>query len=415
MDIDKLAKRFQNCPCGRKHESGVRAVHIAPGIVRDAGRLLKDGGFPRNILLVADENTVAAAKGIFPALNGFSVRERIYKDKREPFMEDVDEIVRLSDGRDGILSVGSGTLNDICRLAAFRSGKAFAIFATAPSMDGFASKDAPIVKDGFKLSYPAAQPSVIIGDSEILARAPVRLKSAGFGDMMGKYTALVDWQAARLLTGEYLCRNVYDMTFEAAERIFRMADGVTRDDPETAGHITECLILTGMGMAFTGNSRPASGTEHIVSHFWDITRLAAGEQPDFHGLQVGVATLLISRLYNGAARFERAARVKERTDWDKVYAVYGARAGDIRRANSPSVMDEILPGAIEKRWGEIRGHIKRYLDTDAIEAAMRAAGCPTDIAGIGITPRLCEAATEYHPYMRRRMTLARAMKAIEFA
>lgn len=415
MNIDNLIGRFHNCTCGRKHNSVVKAVHIAPGIVKDAGRYLRDSDFPQDILLVADENTIASSKGIFNALDGFHVKEKIYEDKREPFMEDVDEIVRLSEGYGGILSVGSGTLNDICRLAAFRAGKDFAIFATAPSMDGFASKDAPIIKDGFKFSYPARQPSIIIGDTEILAQAPVRLKSAGFGDMMGKYIALVDWQVARLLANEYLCQNVYDLTQEATDRIFRMADKVTADDPETAGAIMECLILTGMGMAFTGNSRPASGTEHIVSHFWDITKIAAEQQPDFHGLQVGVATLLISRLYNDVAKHEKAYQVKERTDWGKVYAAYGSMKDDIVKANNPSVMDEIIPSSIEKRWGEIRRYIKQYLNADAIEAALTAAGCPADISGIDISPELCEAAMQYHPYMRHRITLARAMKAMEFA
>jgi len=415
VDIGKLALRFQNCQCGRPHSSAVKAIHIFAGTVKNTGRILNDNGFPKEILLVADENTAGAAKGVFNALDGFKIKEKIYKDMREPFMEDVNEIARLSQKCGGILSVGSGTLNDICRLAAFRAGKDFAILATAPSMDGFASKDAPIIANGFKFSYPARQPSVIIGDTEILARAPARLKSAGFGDMMGKYTALVDWQAARLLTGEYLCQNVYDMTFDAADKIFHLADKVTAEDPETAGYIMECLVLTGMGMAFTSNSRPASGTEHIVSHFWDITRIAAGEQPDFHGLQVGVAALLVSRLYNEKSRFERAFQVKERTDWDEVYAAYGAMSGDIEKANNPSVMDEIIPGAVEKRWPEIRGYIKKYLNTDALTAAMVKAGCPVDISGIGIAPELCAAAMEYHPYMRRRMTLARALKAMEFA
>ena len=186
--------------------------------------------------------------------------------------------------------------------------------------------------------------------------------------MMGKYVALVDWQVARLLANEYLCQNVYDLTQEATDRIFRMADKVT-----------------------------------------------AEQQPDFHGLQVGVATLLISRLYNDVAKHEKAYQVKERTDWGKVYAAYGSMKDDIVKANNPSVMDEIIPSSIEKRWGEIRRYIKQYLNADAIEAALTAAGCPADISGIDISPELCEAAMQYHPYMRHRITFARAMKAMEFA
>ena len=376
---------------------------------------MSDAGFSKKILLVADENTIKAAGGIFESLNGFSISEKIYPDLREPFMEDVDEIVRLSRNCGGVLSVGSGTLNDICRLAAYRACREFAIFATAPSMDGFASADAPIIENGFKSSYPAKQPDILIGDTEILARAPARLKSAGFGDMLGKYAAAVDWRVSRLLTGEHFCENACNMSLGAADKIFRAAGKVLADDPAVAGQIFECLILTGIGMAHTGNSRPGSGTEHIVSHFWDIARIATGEQPDFHGLQVGVATLLIARLYSDLAKYERAALAPERTDWDKVYEAYGAMSGDVRRLNNPSVMDEIIPGSVEKHWQEIRGYIKQYLDADKLAAAMRTAGCPTDIGGIGISTGLCATAIEYHPYMRHRMTLARAMKSINFS
>ena len=72
-------------------------------------------------------------------------------------------------------------------------------------MDGFASYSSPLVENGFKASYPAKSPEVVIGDTKILANAPNELKSAGFGDMISKYVALIDWQVSTLITGELYC------------------------------------------------------------------------------------------------------------------------------------------------------------------------------------------------------------------
>ena len=128
-------------------------------------------------------------------------------------MKHVEELEGLINDRDiSMLSVGTGSVNDPCRLAAANQNKKLCIFATAPSMDGFASYSSPIVKDGFKSSYAAKSPEVIIGDTKILANAPTYLKSAGFGDMVAKYIGLVDWKISSILTDELYCENVAELT-----------------------------------------------------------------------------------------------------------------------------------------------------------------------------------------------------------
>lgn len=152
-----------------KHETAVRDVRISAGLVHQVGKILWENGFPRTLLLVADRNTLAASDGIIESLSEFLIEYHIYDEIRVARMEHVEAIERLIAGRDiGILSVGTGSVNDPCRLAAARQGKMLCIFATAPSMDGFASYSSPIVKNGFKASYPAKSPEVIIGDTNIL-------------------------------------------------------------------------------------------------------------------------------------------------------------------------------------------------------------------------------------------------------
>ncbi|MBQ8401955.1 MAG: iron-containing alcohol dehydrogenase, partial [Clostridia bacterium] len=226
------------------------------------------------------------------SLQDFSVSCKIYDNLRVADMEHVVEIEEMIAGKDiSILSVGTGSLNDPCRLAAARQQKKFCIFATAPSMDGFASYSSPIVCNGFKSSYPAKSPEVIIGDTRILAAAPSGLKSAGFGDMIAKYISLVDWQISALLTGEYYCEKIAALARGAVDELMELADKVTQEDEYTAGKIFEALLKTGIGMSFSRNSRPASGSEHMIAHLMECKELEEGIVPNFHGDDVGVCTL----------------------------------------------------------------------------------------------------------------------------
>ena len=188
MDLQELLNKVKNCPCGRAHTVDLEGVEIGRSILGETARLLHTYRFRQRLLVVADRNTLAAADGILAHLErgGYHVQTLIYDDLRTAHQKDVDRVLSLLGDVDGVLSVGTGSLNDICRRAAFLADKPFAIFATAPSMDGFASDTAPITENNFKVSLPARQPRVILADTDILAASPAELKSAGYGDMIAK-------------------------------------------------------------------------------------------------------------------------------------------------------------------------------------------------------------------------------------
>ena len=243
-DILKTIDSFKRaCPCGVTHETTIKDIQIGSGLVNYVGDILKKNGFPKNILLVADKNTLRAADGIAESLDGFSVSYKIYDDLRVAEIEHANEIGALIRGTDtAVLSVGTGSVNDPCRLACAVENKKLCIFATAPSMDGFASYSSPIVASGFKSSYPAKSPEVIIGDTKILANAPSELKSAGFGDMVSKYIGLIDWKVSTILTGETYCEKVAALTREAVDELMEMADKVTENTVLWKQHIQKCHI-----------------------------------------------------------------------------------------------------------------------------------------------------------------------------
>ena len=331
------------CTCGRRHRTSIEDIIIESGAVKRVGEILTKNKFPKNILLVADENTLKAAEGILESLEGFNVTMKIYPFIRVAEMHHVEELEELIKGkRIAVLSVGTGSVNDPCRLACARQKKKLCIFATAPSMDGFASYSSPIVKDGFKESYPAKSPEVIIGDTKILAAAPTELKSSGFGDMIAKYVGLIDWKISKILIGEPYCERVAALTRTAVDELMSMADKVCSDDEYTAGKIFESLLKTGIGMSFMKNSRPASGSEHIIAHLIECKELPEGKIPNLHGEDVGVCTLEMLKLYNTLAEKEKITAVSEEGEWAAIFCFYGKMSRQIAYLNIPwSIADDV--------------------------------------------------------------------------
>jgi len=414
MNLKKILHTLENCPCGKKHTFATEVVEIESGVTARAGEILADAGFPKNVLLVSDENAMAASEGLLESLAaaGFALKKLIYPDMRYARAEQVREVEALCADVAGLIAVGTGSVNDICRVASYNQKKKFCIFATAPSMDGFASDTAPIVENNFKNSLQAEQPSVILADTKILAKAPLELKAAGFGDMIAKYIGIVDWKISNLLTGEYYCDAIADITMQGVKKIVDLADRVCGEDEEAAAGIMEGLILSGLAMKLAGCSRPASGAEHVVSHYWECYKLSRGIWPEFHGKKVGVATVLINRIYHNIAdRVIDVDPVADATDWDAVMAAFDvSQHADVRKLNNPTITDKVDPARLKAIWPEIRRVITELLPTDAeMLQMMQKAGAVTEPADVHVSPELLEKGLRYHSYMRYRILLTRLL------
>ncbi len=410
MDIKKIVKEFAHCACGKEHTVGIKDVVVGRGVVHSTGEVLKRNGFSGKLLLVADQNTLRAASGVVESLTaaGFTLSKHLYENLRTAEMTQVRVIEKLLDEHDGVIAVGTGSIHDICRLASARKNKPLCLFATAASMDGFASYSAPITDNNFKTTYPAKTPEVIIADTEILAAAPDELKSAGFGDMVGKYVGLIDWQVSHLITGEYYCEKVANLTRTATDKIMSLSDKVLSKEPSAAQDVFEALLLTGIGMAFTQTSRPASGTEHVLSHYWECMKLKEGHLSDFHGKKVGVATLIVMEEYEKLASLKKVTAHRETLDWEDIYRHYGVLSDEVRALNTPdTVTAAIDPRDIERNWSKICEIVHSVPSRAEIYAAMKRAGCATTVSEIAVSEALLKSGMKYHLYMRRRFSLMR--------
>ena len=283
---------------------------LAKGALPEAARYSADKGW-RRVLVVADQHTYeAAGMTLIRELDGAGAEAPVTLVEPNPagdVVADEAAIVQVlldvqRHGADALAAVGAGTLHDIVRYAAYTAGKPFLSVPTAPSVDGFTSKGAPLLIRGMKITVPAVGPVALFADTGVLLKAPKRLAAAGFGDMLGKATALFDWRIGRLAAGEPYDARVADITQRALDRCVRLADDIGRGTEKSLLVLMRSLIESGIAMLLFGQSHPASGAEHHLSHYWEMAFHRSGRRQLLHGSKVGVACGLIADLYHSLAR-----------------------------------------------------------------------------------------------------------------
>lgn len=187
-----------------------------------------------------------------------------------------------------IVGYGGGKALDVAKYVAFLTRLPYLAVPTSLSNDGFCSPQSSLTLEGHRKSLPSAMPFGVVIDTEICLAAPEILWLAGVGDLVAKLTAVADWKLAFNAVGTLVddfAALLSDATvFQFLARPQRDLEGVRL--------LGTSLMLNGIAMAVCGSSRPASGSEHLISHALD----SLGGPPRMHGLQVGVATYLVSLL-----------------------------------------------------------------------------------------------------------------------
>ena len=294
MDINQLLSGV-HCACGEHHTCDIEAVFIERGAMQ---RLTELCSPYESILLVADENTYAAAgEKTEAALKGkISARVIFGKELLIPDEKATERVLASLGNASLIIGIGSGVIQDLSKYASKLSSVPYMVVATAPSMDGYASTGAAMILGGMKETVSAGLPRAIVADTAVLKNAPMPMLRAGFGDIVGKYSALSDWKLATAVTGERFCPYIYGVTYEMIERVIGMAKGITARDEESIGALMEALIIVGIMMSFLGTSRPASGSEHHLSHFFEIAGIVKNEPYLTHGIDVAYSTVVTARI-----------------------------------------------------------------------------------------------------------------------
>lgn len=295
MDINKLLEG-RVCECGRAHKCDIEHIYVESGATSRLAVLCEKYA---GVLIVADENTYAAAGEKAASVLGEKLKSKVIFSGKTLLIPNectADRVCESLDGADLILGVGSGVIQDLCKYVSYIKKIPYMVLATAPSMDGYASSGAAMILNGMKETVAAGLPRAIVADTDVLKEAPLEMIKAGYGDIVGKYSALCDWKLSACVNDEYFCNYIYDNTFSVMEKTLKTAGGLLKRREESIKSLTEALLAVGIMMSFAGSSRPASGSEHHLSHFFEITGIINSEEYFSHGIDVAYSTVITAKI-----------------------------------------------------------------------------------------------------------------------
>ncbi|NMO15890.1 iron-containing alcohol dehydrogenase family protein [Pyxidicoccus fallax] len=279
-------------------------VRIKPGALDRLGVYLARAGHRRILLLVSTGLQPALGQRLEASL----ARDGIFLAGREEVDEASFEhaatlFSRVPPGCEAVVGFGGGRALDVAKYVAFLAGLSYLAVPTSLSNDGFCSPQSSLTQGGRRRSLRAAMPSGVVVDTDVCLHAPDVLWWSGVGDLVAKVTAIADWKLAFHARGTPV--NDFAALLSDATVFQFMARPVR--DLEGVRLLATSLMLNGIAMEVSGSSRPASGSEHLMSHALDTV----SRRPRLHGLQVGVATYVVSRLQGQGT--ERVAAVLDAT------------------------------------------------------------------------------------------------------
>lgn len=303
------------------------------------------------------------------------------------------------------IAVGSGTLNDITKLAAQLVERPYMVVATAASVDGYTAPGAAITRNGFKWTVPCRAPRVVVAYLNILSDAPAEMTASGYADLLGKVTAGADWIIADALGIDSIDGRAWSIVQDSLRDWTGQPVLLRSGDRGAIARLTEGLMMSGIAMQVTQSSRPASGSEHQFSHLWEMEGLGSGSDYVSHGAKVGIGSIAVAALYARVLALDPShldvasicrawptCKGLERT----VQGWYGNQAV-AEKAVEESIAKYIDEGELVQRlalirecWPTLHDCPAAHLMTaDQLRNSLQAVGCPVTPTDIGVElPRL---------------------------
>lgn len=404
-----------------------RALEIGPDILDQTPRLFREQFGVRPAILVADPNTFSVAgetvmrafqAAHHPTLEPFLFRASdLYAEHR--FVVELETALRQHAAIP--VAVGSGTINDLTKLAAHRTDRSYLSVATAASMDGYTAFGASITHLGSKQTFLCPAPAAVLADLSVIRKAPGRMNAWGYADLLSKITAGADWILADALGAEAIDPQAWAIVQGRLREMIANPAGIPARDPDAIGKLVEGLMLGGFAMQSARSSRPASGAEHQFSHLWDMQHHTHDGAAPSHGFKVGIGTLAVTALYE-----QLLAQPLERLDVERCVAAWPDEAVWVARATEWLGEGELSEGAarelhakqcsptelrrqlesLRTQWPRLREKLRaQLLPLNQLRQMLHAAGAPTEPEQIGISRERLRQSYWQAFCIRRRFTV----------
>ncbi|CAM4123559.1 sn-glycerol-1-phosphate dehydrogenase [Lederbergia lenta] len=376
--ISEIELAAKDCECGNAHNKiTIETMTVGDDAFEKCAAFIVMKKYKR-VLMIADVRTYAAAgeklHSIFvekeiehaicliePNVNGDVVADEV---------SIVQAMLELDADVDAIIAVGSGTIHDIARFCGAKTSKPFISIPTAASVDGFTSLGAPIIVRGMKKTFQTVSPIALFADINVLINAPKEMTAAGFGDMLAKFTSLADWNFGHLHAGEPFCRLSASITEEALRDCVEKIEQIATGEEEGIGSLITALIQSGLAMLIFGQSHPASGGEHHLSHYWEMEFLQKNQPQVLHGAKVGVSSIILAKLYK---------------QW------FGSESN--------------IPEGLKERAAKVAAIVENIPDADRLKSWLEKVSGPTTPLELGISSELVERSLKEAYLLRDRSTM----------
>ena len=407
MIIDSLIYNGM-CSCGKEHKMLTDFCIIESGCLKNIKEYMKKYNLSGFTTAVYDKNTYAATSDRHPDIDYEVVLpvENLHADEHG-----VDLLSAMLPEQTKILiAVGSGTIHDIVRYCAYKNSIDFVSCPTAASVDGFCSSVAAMTWHGCKKTLTAVAPKIVVADTDIIKNAPIRLTKSGFGDMIGKYVALADWKISNIISGEYYCERIADMTLKATKLVESSVENIFAGDESAFEKLMYGLLLSGIAMQMIGNSRPASGAEHHISHMIEMKPEKLGIHSDaLHGEKVGVGTLMALEEYQRLAGVsQHSFRDYQEFTEKQIYNVFdGEKAAEIIGENSNDAAKSVTAEMMLEAWKNVCGEINKLPDFEELKYLYDKFDIKSTLSDIDVDNSHKENLLNYSPMVRNRLTLMR--------
>ena len=384
--------------------------------------------FPgKKAIVVADTTTYGVAgKAVSEILHSAGIMQEepfvfTEKDLHAEFHH-VDQLEKILAPTDAIpVAAGSGTINDLTKLAAHRANRQYACVATAASMDGYTAYGASVIYRGNKQTFTCPAPQAVLADIEIIRNAPAEMTASGYADLFAKIPAGADWILADELGVEPIEPTAWSIVQGGLREALAHPDGARTGTVEAITPLIEGLMLGGFAMQWSRTSRPASGAEHQFSHLWDMEHHTHNGKAPAHGFKVGIATLFLSALYeqflnHPVDRIDVAACCAQWPEWEQqeartkeLFSGMDFLETVLTESRAKYVTKEELAQQLETlkaKWTVIRNRLERQLLPSAeVKRRLQLAGAPVEPEAIGISRARLRDSFLRAQHLRRRFTI----------
>lgn len=414
-----LDKEFKCYFCGNFHKIDIKEIKY--GKIKNIGKFIWNNfGKEIKILILCDDITwEIAGKKIKESLSNISI-PLILKPKNEKRVtakyEYIKEIEKNINGIDLILTCGTGSITDLGKFAGNKYKIPVFSFPTAPSMNGFTSPVSAYIKGGIKITVPVKPCEYVYIDNEIISNSPIELIKAGFADSLAKSFANSDWKLSSIITGERFCPLPLKIVSEIEKKYINKGNLILRRDKKFIKNLMDGLNLGGISMIIAGSSSPASGGEHLISHFLDMYACQKNIEPfAYHGLQVGAGVYISSLIYErlkiiDGYEIEKMVN-KNRIDYDeklkKLTSVFPLSKNGLKKIfNKKLIIINKLRRELPEKWDEIKREAFGIVySSKEIKKFLKNADCPIHLKEICRDNFLIYNSIIFSRFIRERLTI----------